>query len=292
MSTASWTRLIRFVDDNGNETFGEPIIQDDKEFSDRLAKNDLWAVEYKGTSPVAELTKGEKIHVKAVRELLRPSDVPIIRCIGLNYIKHIKEGGRTPPPYPSVFVKPATCVTGFNDDVPIPKIAQDGTVDYEGELGIVIGKTGKNIPKESALSHIAGYVVSNDVSARAWQRDPKKAGGVPQWCFSKGFDKFAPLGPLLVSPAVVGNASTLNLRTTVNGEERQNSDTGDLLFGVEEIVSFISQGTTIEAGTVVLTGTPSGVAMGMKEPKYLNDGDIVEVSITGLGSVRNKMVFE
>ncbi|KAJ4171858.1 hypothetical protein NW754_007453 [Fusarium falciforme] len=292
MSTASWTRLIRFVDDNGNETFGEPIIQDDKEFSDRLAKNDLWAVEYKGTSPVAELTKGEKIHVKAVRELLRPSDVPIIRCIGLNYIKHIKEGGRTPPPYPSVFIKPATCVTGFNDDVPIPKIAQDGTVDYEGELGIVIGKTGKNIPKESALSHIAGYVVSNDVSARAWQRDPKKAGGVPQWCFSKGFDKFAPLGPLLVSPAVVGNASTLNLRTTVNGEERQNSDTDDLLFGVEEIVSFISQGTTLEAGTVVLTGTPSGVAMGMKEPKYLNDGDIVEVSITGLGSVRNKMVFE
>ena len=90
MSTASWTRLIRFVDDNGNETFGEPIIQDDKEFSDRLAKNDLWAVEYKGTSPVAELTKGEKIHVKAVRELLRPSDVPIIRCIGLNYIKHSK----------------------------------------------------------------------------------------------------------------------------------------------------------------------------------------------------------
>lgn len=88
MSTASWTRLIRFVDDNGNETFGEPIIQDDKEFSDRLAKNDLWAVEYKGTSPVAELTKGEKIHVKTVRELLRPSDVPIIRCIGLNYIKH------------------------------------------------------------------------------------------------------------------------------------------------------------------------------------------------------------
>ncbi|KAL6366159.1 hypothetical protein LRP88_00256 [Fusarium phalaenopsidis] len=292
MSTTSWTRLIRFVDDNGNETFGEPIIQDDKEFSDRLAKNDLWAVEYKGTSPVAELTKGEKIHVTTVRELLRPSDVPIIRCIGLNYIKHIKEGGRTPPPYPSVFIKPATCVTGFNDDVPIPKIAQDGTVDYEGELGIVIGKTGKNIPKESALSHIAGYVVSNDVSARAWQRDPKKAGGVPQWCFSKGFDKFAPLGPLLVSPAVVGNASTLNLRTTVNGEERQNSDTGDLLFGVEEIVSFISQGTTLEAGTVVLTGTPSGVAMGMKEPKYLNDGDIVEVSITGLGSVRNKMVFE
>ncbi|KAM5344632.1 hypothetical protein ACJ41O_013167 [Fusarium nematophilum] len=288
----SWTRLIRFVDDSGNETFGEPIIADDKEFAERLANNDLWAVEYKGKNPVSELVKGDKVHVKALRDLLRPADVPIVRCIGLNYIKHIKEGGRTPPPYPSVFIKPSTSVTGHDEDVPIPKIAQDGTLDYEGELAIVIGKTGKDIPKESALDYVAGYLVSNDVSARGWQRDPKKAGGVPQWCFSKGFDKFAPLGPLLVSPAAVGNASNLTLRTLVNGEERQNTDTGDLLFGVEAIVSFISQGTTLEAGTVVLTGTPSGVAMGMKEPKYLNDGDVVEVSITGLGSVRNKMAFQ
>lgn len=115
---------------------------------------------------------------------------------------------------------------------------------------------------------------------------------MPQWCFSKGFDKFAPLGPLLVSPSVVGNASVLTLRTLVNGEERQNSSTDDLLFGVEAIISFISQGTTLEAGTVILTGTPSGVAMGMKEPKYLKDGDVVEVSISGLGRVRNKMAFE
>ncbi|KAK7420349.1 hypothetical protein QQX98_002772 [Neonectria punicea] len=292
MSTNSWTRLIRFVDDNGNETFGEPVIKDDKELADRLARNDLWAVEYKGQSPISAVNKGESVHVKAIRDILRPADVPIIRCIGLNYTQHIKEGGRTPPPYPSLFIKPSTCVTGHTEDVPIPKVAQDGTIDYEGELAVVIGKTGKDIPKESALDFVAGYLVSNDVSARAWQRDPKKAGGVPQWCFSKGFDKFAPLGPVLVSPAVVGNASELTLRTTVNGEERQNTSTGDLLFGVEAIISFLSQGTTLEAGTVILTGTPSGVAMGMKEPKYLNDGDVVEVSITGLGSVRNKMVFE
>lgn len=130
------------------------------------------------------------------------------------------------------------------------------------------------------------------MSCRGWQRDPKKAGGVPQWCFSKGFDRFAPLGPMIVSPTVVGNASDLHLRTLVNGEERQNTMTSDLLFGVEDIVSFVSQGTTIEAGTVILTGTPSGVAMGMKEPKYLVDGDVVEVSISQLGRVRNKMVFE
>ncbi|KAH8684018.1 hypothetical protein BGZ61DRAFT_495695 [Ilyonectria robusta] len=292
MSSSGWSRLIRFVDDNGNETFGDPVVKDDKEFADRLARNDLWAVEYKGESPTSALSKGESVHVKAIRDILRPADVPIIRCIGLNYIKHIKEGGRTPPPYPSLFIKPSTSVTGHLDDVPIPKVAQDGTIDYEGELAVVIGKTGKDIPKEAALSHVAGYLASNDVSARAWQRDPKKAGGVPQWCFSKGFDKFAPLGPLLVSPAIVGNASDLTLKTLVNGEERQNTSTGDLLFGVEEIIAFISQGTTLEAGTVILTGTPSGVAMGMKEPKYLNDGDVVEVSITGLGYVKNKMVFE
>lgn len=157
---------------------------------------------------------------------------------------------------------------------------------------IVIGKTGKNIAKSDVLSYIAGYVACNDVSCRGWQRDPKKAGGVPQWCFSKGFDKFAPLSPILVSPSVVGNASDLRLQTFVNGEERQNTSTGDLLFGVEEIVSFCSQGTTLQAGTIILTGTPSGVAMGMKEPRYLNDGDFVEVKISKLGSLRNKMAFE
>ncbi|KAK8924354.1 Fumarylacetoacetate hydrolase domain-containing protein 2 [Metarhizium anisopliae] len=287
-----WSRLIRFVDDNGTETFGEPCIENDHQLTDYLAKNDLWAIELKGSSPVGPLTRGDKIRVRDLRDILRPSDVPIVRCIGLNYLKHIQEGGRKPPPYPSIFIKPSTTVAGFNEDVPIPTIAQDGTLDYEGELAIVIGKTGKNIPKSAALDYIAGYCVSNDVSARGWQRDPAKAGVVPQWCFSKGFDKFAPLGPLLVAPSVVGNASDLHLRTVVNGEERQSTSTGDLLFGVEHLVSFCSQGTSLEAGTVILTGTPSGVAMGMKEPRYLEDGDIVEVSITGLGKVSNRMVFE
>ncbi|CAK7220671.1 hypothetical protein SBRCBS47491_004268 [Sporothrix bragantina] len=161
-----------------------------------------------------------------------------------------------------------------------------------GLKALVIGKTGKNIPKDKALTHVAGYIVCNDVSARDWQRDPGKAGLAPQWCFSKGFDKWLPVGPMLVSPSVVGNAGSLQLRTLVNGEIRQDASTDDLLFGVEEIVSFCSQGTTLEAGTLILTGTPSGVAMGMKPPRYLQNGDIVEVSISGLGSVRNKMVFE
>ncbi|KAI9162788.1 Fumarylacetoacetate hydrolase domain-containing protein 2 [Paramyrothecium foliicola] len=291
MSSQTWNRLIRFVDDNDNETFGEPCVESDQDLTERLARNDLWAIQLQGDSPVSSFTRGEKIHVKALKDVLRKGDVPIVRCIGLNYIKHIKEGGRTPPPYPSVFIKPSTSIAAFDQDISIPKIAQDGTLDYEGELAIVIGKTGKDIPKDQALSYVAGYCASNDVSARGWQRDPKKAGGVPQWCFSKGFDDFCPLSPVIVSPSIVGNASDLHLQTRVNGEIRQDTSTGDLLFGVEDIVAFCSQGTTLEAGTVILTGTPSGVAMGMKEPKYLNDGDVVEVTISSLGGVKNKMAF-
>lgn len=131
------------------------------------------------------------------------------------------------------------------------------------------------------------------MSARTWQRDPAYAGGVPQWCFSKGFDKFAPISPVLVSPAVVGAADKLRLQTFVNGEVRQDTNTDDLLFGVKRIINFLSQGTTLEKGTVILTGTPAGVAMGMKPaPVYLKDGDVVEVRIEHLGSVKNKMVFE
>lgn len=207
------------------------------------------------------------------------------------YQKKVQEGGRKPPPYPSIFIKPRTSVAGFNEDIPIPKLAQDDQLDYEGELCIVMGKTGKDIPKSEALGHIAGFVCSNDVSARKWQRDPDFAGGVPQWCFSKGFDKFAPLGPVLVSPKVVGNAGSLRLQTFVNGELRQDTNTSDLLFNTEDIVAFVSQGTTLEAGTVIMTGTPAGVAMGMKEPKWLKDGDVVEVRIEQLGSVKNRMSF-
>jgi 2-keto-4-pentenoate hydratase/2-oxohepta-3-ene-1,7-dioic acid hydratase in catechol pathway len=157
---------------------------------------------------------------------------------------------------------------------------------------MIIGKTGKNIPKAEALDYVAGYVASNDVSARKWQRDPAYAGGVPQWGFSKGFDKYAPLSPMIVSPKVIHNASGLRLQTFVNGEVRQDTRTDDLIFGVEDIIAFVSQGTTLEKGTVIMTGTPSGVALGMNPPKWVKDGDVVEVKIEKVGRVRNKMVFE
>ncbi|KAK4647009.1 uncharacterized protein QC761_121770 [Podospora bellae-mahoneyi] len=289
---SSFGRLIRFRDAAGNSRFGEPKISSVSEFDEAVAKGTLEATIFEGSSPFNVTPTSEAVKVQEVLPLLTVEDVPIVKCVGLNYIKHIQEGGRKPPPYPSIFIKPRASIAGYKEDIPIPKLAQDDQLDYEGELTIVIGKTGKNIPKEKALEHIAGFVVANDVSARKWQRDPAFAGGVPQWCFSKGFDKFAPVGPLLVSPKIVGNAGNLQLQTIVNGEVRQDTNTNDLLFSTEEIVAFISQGTTLEAGTIIMTGTPAGVAMGMKEPKWLKNGDVIEVKIEELGSVKNKMVFE
>ncbi|KAK7919937.1 hypothetical protein PG985_007959 [Apiospora marii] len=290
----SWSRLIRFVGDDDQVHYGEPKITAAADLQSLLEKGELFATEVSGSGPFEGSPTGKELKVKSLLGPLTPADVPIVRCIGLNYIKHIQEGGRKPPPYPSVFIKPSASVADHGEDIPIPKVVvqEDGQVDYEGELCIVIGKAGKDIPKDQALDHVAGYATGNDVSSRRWQRDPAYAGGVPQWCFSKGFDKWCPMGPMLVSPKVVGAAEKLALRTWINGELRQNSDTSDLLFGVKEIVAFVSQGTTLEQGTVIMTGTPAGVAMGMKEPKYLQDGDVVEVEIEELGKLRNKMAFQ
>jgi len=135
-------------------------------------------------------------------------------------------------------------------------------------------------------------VTSNDVSARKWQREKAYAGGVPQFCFSKGFDKYAPLGPAIVSQKTVGDAGQLRLQTRVNGEVRQDTNTNDLIFGIPEIISFISQGTTLQKGSLIMTGTPSGVGMGMNPPQYLKDGDMVEVEIEKLGTLVNTIKFE
>jgi 2-keto-4-pentenoate hydratase/2-oxohepta-3-ene-1,7-dioic acid hydratase in catechol pathway len=138
--------------------------------------------------------------------------------------------------------------------VPIPAIAQT-QCDYEDELVVLIGKDGKNVAEEQALEYVAGYTVGNDVSARDWQREADKAGPVPQWTFSKSFDKYAPLGPCLVSSHVLGAADNLNLKTFVNGDLRQSSNTADLCFGVRKLIAFCSQGQTLQKGSLIMTGT-------------------------------------
>ncbi|KAF2755465.1 hypothetical protein EJ05DRAFT_532751 [Pseudovirgaria hyperparasitica] len=292
----AWTRLIRFVDEDDIERYGEPIVNSGDEVIPLYEAGRLEATVLSGTTFSESGLTPEKGVTKFVKELLSPltpKDVPIVRCVGLNYMKHIKEGGRTAPPYPSIFIKGSPSIAQWNETIPIPPVAHTDSTDYEGELCFVVGRTAKDIPREDALSYIAGYLVGNDISNRAWQRDPAYAGSVPQWGFSKGFDKYAPLGPVIVSPSILKSADDLRLQTFVNGELRQDTGTDDMLFDVTTILSFISQGTTIEAGTVVMTGTPSGVGFGFKpEPKYLTHEDEVEVRITGLGSVRNKIRFE
>ena len=203
----------------------------------------------------------------------------------------VLETGFDLPKNPTLFTKPSPAVADTRTPVPIPKLGQP-MCDYEGELTIVIGKDCKNVSESEALDYVAGYVSGNDVSCRDWQMEKDKAGMMPQWSFSKSFDKYAPLGPCIASTAVVGDASGLKLKTYVNGELRQESDTADLVFGVKKLVSFLSTGQTLQAGSLIMTGTPGGVGFGMKPPVWLKDGDEVAVDIEGIGKVVNKMQFE
>ena len=193
----------------------------------------------------------------------------------------------------------------------IPRIAQDDQTDYEGELCLVIGKDAKDVPVEEALEYVAAYTCGNDISARKLQRDPKLAGGVPQWGFSKGFDTFAPLGPCLVRSDIIGNPAELLLKTVVDGETRQEELVEDLLFDCAYLVSYLSSGTTLRKGSVIMTGTPggmflprhnstcsielltlvAGVGSKMDPPHYLVPGNIMEVSISKIGTLRNGVQF-
>jgi 2-keto-4-pentenoate hydratase/2-oxohepta-3-ene-1,7-dioic acid hydratase in catechol pathway len=203
----------------------------------------------------------------------------------------VLETGRSLPTCPTVFTKPSPTIADHNEDIPIPKLAQS-QCDYEGELTIVIGRDAKNVDEADALNFVAAYTAGNDVSARDWQREAGKAGPVPQWSFSKSFDKYAPLGPCLVAAHVLGEAGNLSLRTLVNGEVRQESNTSDLYFGVRKLVAFCSQGQTLQKGSLIMTGTPGGVGLFMKPPGFLKDGDEVTVEIGQIGSLSNKMSFE
>ena len=178
------------------------------------------------------------------------------------------------------------------DDVRIPKIAQDDQADYEGELCMIMGKDAKDVSMSDALSYVAAYTAGNDVSSRKLQRDPAYAGKVPQWGFSKGFDTFAPMGPALVSSQLIGDPKDLHLKTIVDGEVRQDESVSDLLFDCAYLVHYLSQGTTLQKGSVVMTGTPGGVGAGLNPPKYLTPGTKVEVVISKIGTLVNGVTFD
>lgn len=209
-----------------------------------------------------------------------------IICIGLNYRRHAEETNMAIPEYPILFNKFANTLNGHGRDVPLPRTSSK--VDYEAELAIVIGRTAKYVSEEEALDYVFGYCAANDLSARDLQTRTS------QWLAGKSCDKFSPIGPYLVTKDEVGDPNNLTIKSTVNGEIRQNSHTSDMIFNCKEIVSYISNCMSLSPGDIILTGTPEGVVMGYPPEKqfYLQPGDIVTIEIEKLGAITNRMVKE
>ena len=205
-------------------------------------------------------------------------------AVGLNYADHVAETGRELPELPTIFNKQTTCVIGPYQEIQMPQVSS--MVDYEGELAFVIGRRCRHVPRERAAEVIAGYTVANDVSVRDWQRQ------TPTWTMGKSFDTHGPLGPWIVTAEEIGDPHTLEIRTWVNGEERQHSNTRHLIHDCYAVVEFLSTAFTLEPGDVVSTGTPSGVAIGFDPPKYLQVGDVVRIEIERIGAIENRVVME
>jgi len=279
-----FSRLIRFVAEDGNTYYGDAILPS--------AASDLNSV---SQAKVIHGRPWEKYEVSEqvvkVRTLLAPlarEDIRTVRCLGLNYEEHARELDKPIPKYPVLFYKPVTSISGPFDSIPVQSAAQEGVgLDYECELVVVIGTEGVNIPESQALSHVVGFCVGNDVSHRDWQF--KRGGG--QWSLGKMFDGWAPMGPGIVSSKIIKDPQSLQISTKVNGEIVQNSNTKDMIFSVAKMISILSEGTTLLPGDLIFTGTPYGVCMGRKPQTWLNDGDTVEVNLEGVGSCINKVEY-
>jgi 2-keto-4-pentenoate hydratase/2-oxohepta-3-ene-1,7-dioic acid hydratase in catechol pathway len=223
-----------------------------------------------------------------VKKLLAPI-VPVqILCIGLNYRGHAQETNAKLPEYPVLFTKGISTVQNPGDPILLPTHLKSEEVDYECELAVVIGKPARNVSKKDALDYVLGYTCGNDVSARDWQI---KRGG-SQWCRGKSFDTFCPLGPCLITADEIPNPNTLAIRTVVNGEVRQESNTRDMIFDVPTLIEFLSGSTTLLPGTVIMTGTPQGVGMARKPQSWLRAGDSVTVEIEKIGALTNPVQNE
>jgi 2-keto-4-pentenoate hydratase/2-oxohepta-3-ene-1,7-dioic acid hydratase in catechol pathway len=221
-------------------------------------------------------------------KILSPVDFRCIYCVGLNYKAHAEESGEKPPKHPMIFMKAATAIQDPGSPIVLPRFLRSDMVDYEGELGVVIGRPCKNVTKEEALDYVLGYVCANDVSARDWQKE--KGGG--QYCRGKTFDTFCPVGPCLVTTDEIPDPSKLTLRTYLNDDVVQESGTDDLIFDVPTLIAFLSGSTTLLPGTLILTGTPSGVGSAQDPRRFLMSGDEVTVEIEGIGKLTNFVVEE
>jgi 2-keto-4-pentenoate hydratase/2-oxohepta-3-ene-1,7-dioic acid hydratase in catechol pathway len=203
--------------------------------------------------------------------------------VGLNYREHAKETGAAIPTEPVLFMKATTAINGPFDNIVLPRTST--RTDWEAELGLVIGKEARYVSEDKALSHLAGYVTFHDVSERDFQ---KNRGG--SWDKGKGCDTFAPIGPWLVTTDEVKDPQNLRVRSSVNGEKRQDSTTADMIFPCAHLISYISQFMTLNPGDVICTGTPPGVGMGMNPPQFLKAGDVVRIGVDGLGEQCQKVI--
>jgi len=268
-------RIVRFIDDKSQTRLGRIALGDVPGEAELLEGDLFGSLKPTGTKAI-------------IRKLLAPL-VPVnVFCIGANYAEHVKESGHPMPTQPVIFMKPTTAITNPGDAVLIPKACVSGPeVDYEAELAIVIGKVCRDVSEADALSYVLGYTAANDISARKWQ----KQGGGGQWIRGKSFDSFCPLGPSIVTAGngadEIADPQALKISTTLNGQVMQNSTTGDMIFSVATIVSFISRDTTLLPGTLILTGTPPGVGFARQPEVYLKPGDEVIVELEKIGKLNN-----
>ena len=261
-------KLTRFIDPAGRELLGHDRGNGQAEL---LAGNPFTGLSLTGETA-------------SIAQRLAPVLPVNIFCIGKNYAEHARETGAKPPERPIVFMKPTTAVTDPDKPILIPHVCQETPeVDYEAELAVVIGRAARDVPEERALDYVLGYTVANDVSARKWQIER----GGSQWIRGKAFDTFCPLGPVLVTADELADPQRLRVRTTLNGQVMQDGHTSDMIFPVARLIAFLSQDTTLLAGTVILTGTPDGVGFTRQPPVFLKDGDEVVVEVEGIGKLRN-----
>jgi 2-keto-4-pentenoate hydratase/2-oxohepta-3-ene-1,7-dioic acid hydratase in catechol pathway len=209
---------------------------------------------------------------------------PKIICLAFNYYDHARDAGLTPSDEPVIFMKPRTTLNPPFNDIICPSFVK--RLDYEAEIAVIIGQDIKEVPENQALESVFGYMILHDVSSRDIQFKDK------QYTRAKSIDTFAPCGPWITTKDEVADPQNLRITTKVNGEIRQNSSSENMVIPIKKIISSLSMVMTIEAGDIISTGTPAGVAMSMKDPKYLKDGDVVEISIEKLGTIRNRVVFQ
>jgi 2-keto-4-pentenoate hydratase/2-oxohepta-3-ene-1,7-dioic acid hydratase in catechol pathway len=232
----------------------------------------------------AREAQGPRLALADVRLEAPIARPPKFLGVGLNYADHVAESGMEPPAHPTIFNKQSTCVVGPTDPVHLPRASH--VLDYEGELGFVIGRRCRHVARDDARDVIAGYLIVNDVTVRDWQLR------IPTWTMGKSFDTHGPIGPWLVTADEIPDPHQLRVRTWVNDELRQDSNTKELIFDCFALVEHLSTAFTLEPGDIIATGTPSGVGIAMKPPKLLVAGDVVKIDIEGIGAIENPIIDE